>query len=179
MSYSLVLDVLMALLLVITIGYAVVLNKKLGSLRNDKAELEKLAMSFANATIRAEESIGKLKSTTDVLQGSMGKAQALRDDLAFLIDRGDRAADRLEDHVRSARNVVGVGKPASPSPVKGIETVTDEVARKAPTARRQPSEASSIVRAPEEKPFTASRQPEPPAQDDAEMELLNALRSAS
>ena len=95
MSYSLIIDVLVAVLLAVTIGYAIILNKRLGKLRADKKELEKLATKFGHSTHRAEESIDKLKHTADLLQDSMDKAQALRDDLAFLIDRGDRAAEPI------------------------------------------------------------------------------------
>ncbi len=103
MPFSLALDVLVAVLLVITIGYAMVLNRRLGRLRRDKSELEKLAATFGQATARAEESIGNLKKTADALKGRIDNAQALRDDLAFLIDRGGSAADRLEETVRAAR----------------------------------------------------------------------------
>ena len=104
MSYpSLILDVLVAILLVVTIGYAMALNKRLGVLRRDKAELEELAGSFVDATTRAEESISRLKHTADDLKERMEKAQSLHDDLAFLIDRGGGAADRLEEMIRAAR----------------------------------------------------------------------------
>ncbi len=105
---SLVLDIVVATLLVVTIGYAVVLNRRLGILRRDKEELKKLVAGFGEATVRAEESIGKLKNTTDGLHDSIDKAQALRDDLVFLIDRGGSAADRLEEMIRSARDETGV-----------------------------------------------------------------------
>ncbi|PPR70407.1 MAG: hypothetical protein CFH03_00118 [Alphaproteobacteria bacterium MarineAlpha3_Bin2] len=39
MPYSLILDLFVAVLLVVTIGFAVVLNKRLGNLRGDKAAL--------------------------------------------------------------------------------------------------------------------------------------------
>lgn len=107
MPFSLALDVLVAVLLVITIGYAMVLNRRLGRLRRDKSELEKLAATFGQATARAEESIGNLKKTADALKGRIDNAQALRDDLAFLIDRGGSAADRLEETVRAARKEGG------------------------------------------------------------------------
>ena len=103
MPFSLALDVLVAVLLVITIGYAVVLNRRLGKLRRDKSQLERLAATFGQATARAEESIGKLKNTADALKERIDNAQALRDDLAFLIDPGTSAADRLEETVRAAR----------------------------------------------------------------------------
>ncbi len=107
MPFSLALDVLVAVLLVITIGYAMVLNRRLGNLRRDKAQLERLAATFGEATARAEESIGKLKTTADALRERIDNAQALRDDLAFLIDRGGSAADRLEETVRAARKEGG------------------------------------------------------------------------
>ncbi len=110
MPFSLALDVLVAVLLVITIGYAIVLNRRLGRLRRDKSQLERLAATFGQATARAEESIGKLKNTADSLKERIDNAQALRDDLAFLIDRGSSAADRLEETVRAARKE-GVSRP--------------------------------------------------------------------
>jgi hypothetical protein len=115
MPFSLALDVLVAVLLVITIGYAMVLNRRLGRLRRDKSELEKLAATFGQATARAEESIGKLKKTADALKGRIDNAQALRDDLAFLIDRGSSAADRREETVRAAR------KEGDPRPPPGLK----------------------------------------------------------
>ena len=57
MPVSIALDVLVALLLVVTIAYAIVLNKRLGALRKNKSELEGLTASFSEATKRAEESI--------------------------------------------------------------------------------------------------------------------------
>ncbi|HJN23090.1 MAG TPA: DUF6468 domain-containing protein [Rhodospirillales bacterium] len=103
MPFPLILDLLIALLLVVMIGYAVTLNRRLGSLRQDKSELQKLAASFGGATMRAEEGIDRLKNMTDALQHRIDKAQALHDDLTFLIDRGDTAADRLEETVRQIR----------------------------------------------------------------------------
>lgn len=122
MSLSLVLDIVVAALLVVTISYAVVLNRRLGALRRDKSELKKLIASFGEATVRAEESIGKLKNTADSLHQSTDKAQTLRDDLIFLIDRGGTAADRLEETVRAARDE----SPAvSHPPARGIDAGDD------------------------------------------------------
>lgn len=116
MPFSLILDLLVALLLVVMIGYAVALNRRLGSLRQDKSELQELAASFGGATMRAEESINRLKNMTDTLQHSIDKAQALHDDLTFLIDRGDTAADRLEERVRGIRREQGQAYPPAGNP---------------------------------------------------------------
>lgn len=117
MGLSLILDLLLVVLLAVTIGYAVILNRKLSSLRKDRNELQSLATNFGQATLRAEESIGRLKKTADALQERIDKAQGLRDDLAFLIDRAGTSADRLEEGVRASRGktapttgtVIGLG----------------------------------------------------------------------
>ena len=103
MIISLFLDILVAVLLVVTISYAVVLNRRLTGLRRDKAELEKLTASFEKATRRAVESTMTLKGTAHVLQDRVDTAASLREDLQFLIERGTATADRLEAGVRASR----------------------------------------------------------------------------
>ena len=119
MPYSLILDLFVALLLIITIGFAVVLNKRLGKLRGDREAFEKLAETFGESISRAEDGISTLHQTTDVLQQRLEKAQALKDDLAFLIERGDRTADNLEDLVRANRDTVGGTSGIQPDPNLG------------------------------------------------------------
>ncbi len=103
MDLSFALDVLIAALLVVTIGFAAVLNHRLGKLRGDRHELEKAAAGFGQATAHVEDSVSKLKVSTDTLQEKIDKAQSLCEDLVFLIDRGGAAADRIESEVRTTR----------------------------------------------------------------------------
>lgn len=160
MPYSLILDICVAILLVVTIGYAITLNKRLNRLRNDKKDLENLARTFGEATLRAEENINKLKTIAQALDIQMGRAQTLRDDMTFLVERGGSAADRLEELVREARDGLG----AVPQPVRGpvsggkvgIETRDEEEARK--SLQREPDGFE--------------------ARSEAERELLRALRDA-
>lgn len=108
MNYVLVLDVIIAVLLVATIVYAVMLNRRLSVLRRNGEEMARLISRFNEATMRAESSIPQLRRTAEdageALQERVERAQALRDDLAFMIERADAMADRLEKSVRSARN---------------------------------------------------------------------------
>ena len=104
MALSLILDILLAVLLVVTIGYAIILNKRLGALRSDKDELRSLARDFTETTKHAELGIKELRSKTDILEEGLKRAESLRDDLVFLIERGNSAADRLESMVRSSRD---------------------------------------------------------------------------
>ncbi len=128
MSFPLALDILVAALLVITIVYAVILNRRLGAFRSHKSELEALAASFTEATRRADDSVGKLKVMAADLQTRLDKAQALHDDLVFLIDRGGSEADRLEETVRKARDengpAYGVDLGKKTAVPNGVENVT-------------------------------------------------------
>ena len=159
--FSLILDMFVAVLLIVMIGYAFTLNKRLGTLRRDKGELQKLALSFGDATLRAEESTAQLRATIDVLQERIKKAESLRDDLVFLVERGNGTADTLEELVRTARDKVGVmPRPAS------RETVANE--EPAPLA----AASQSALKADAEARSTGDQM------SDAERELLKALRSA-
>lgn len=106
MTFSLFLDVVVAVLLVATIIYAAMLNRRLAGLRSNKAELEELIRSFGEACARAEAGVRTLRTATEEatrLQQYLDRSQSLRDDLAYLLDRGSSLADRLEGGVRTAR----------------------------------------------------------------------------
>ncbi len=102
---SLVIDICVAVLLISAIGYGVILNRKIVALRGDQANLERLAASFYEATKRAEASVGKLKKaaqdSSEILSGGIDDATRIREDLNFLVDRGEKLGDRLESSVRS------------------------------------------------------------------------------
>ena len=163
MTYSLIIDLFVAILLVVTIGYAIVLNRRLGKLRGDTAELKKLAATFGESTVRAEESIEKLRNTADMLQDRMEKAEALRDDLAFLIDRGGQAADKLEDLVRATRDKVGTGPRWVPENAKASVDKGEVQARPLMARPDGPAGADTDVDG---------------VRSEAERELLKAIRSS-
>ena len=130
MTLSLFLDVIVAVLLVATIVYAAMLNRRLAGLRSNKAELEALIHSFGEACARAEAGVKTLRTATDEatrLQQYLDRSQALRDDLSFLLDRGSNLADRLEGGVRSARTEVQ-SRPA-PAPAAEAEPAGGRVGR--------------------------------------------------
>lgn len=164
MDYKLVLDIIVSILLAATIGYAVLLNSRLVQLRKNRDDLARLVGAFNDATVRAESGIPKLKRATEEaevgLQERVEKAQSLRDDLAFMIERADTMVNRLETAVRSARDV----KLPSPPPVP-------------PSSASSASSQSGVT---VKRPVPA--QPEPPNEFDddrseAERELLRALRA--
>ena len=113
MDISLILDAIVAVLLITTIGYAVVLNRRLGALRNAKSEIEALIAQFAESTDKAGSGIESLKDETrrsgEALQGKLDAARGLVDDLAFLLERGSSLADRLDGAVGAARAKIATG----------------------------------------------------------------------
>ena len=112
MVWSIVLDLVVSLLLVLTIGYAVLLNRRLGSLRRQRAELESGTTAFQAAIKSAEDSIARLKVTAEGLQATVDKAAAAQNDLSYLIERSEGLADRLETGVRASRAAPG-GSPSA------------------------------------------------------------------
>lgn len=120
MEFSLIFDALIAVLLVATIGYAAVLNRKLGILRDAKSEMEALIASFSESTERAGNGVESLKQEAgrsgEALQKKVEAARGLVDDLGFLIERGTRLAERLDGGIGTARAKPTVGPAAERAP---------------------------------------------------------------
>ncbi|WP_419797466.1 MAG: DUF6468 domain-containing protein [Terasakiella sp.] len=161
MPFALLLDILIAILLIATIAYAVMLNRRLSQLRQDQSELETLANQFNDATLRAEESIHKLTGSADDMkrdvQDTLRKAEALRDDLNFLIERAGVSADKLEEKVRNNRP-----EPPAYSGKKVKDTVV-------PSGKEKPQAPVQQAEKEDEEEFKPKT--------DAERELLKALES--
>lgn len=104
---SLVLDILIACLLVAVIVYALRLNKNLSVLQQSKSELEKMLTSFGESTEKAEQAIQRVKEAStqnrDSLNKLLSEAETLREDLAFMIERGNSLADKLEGGIAQHR----------------------------------------------------------------------------
>ena len=129
MTIPMLLDGLLVGLLAATLVYAVVLNRRLGALRKEREIFEKTLANFSAATQLAAENIHRLKAVADVsskeLQKQTRLASSLCDDLAFLADRGETAADRLEHSIRaggSARKTGKVARAKVASPVRPVSS---------------------------------------------------------
>jgi hypothetical protein len=162
-TISIVLDVLVAGLLIATIAYAAVLDRRIRQLRSTRAELETMVVGFNTATARAESAIGDLKMGTEAgsreLKPLMANARQIADDLTFLVERGNELADRLEFGVGAARTMV----PKGPAPAKPVarpltQPIRPKMVRSEADAREHPVRSERDV-------------------TDAEHALLKALRS--
>jgi hypothetical protein len=105
---SIFVDLTIVTLLVVTIAFAAVLNRRLSAWRQDRAEFERVIAQFNQAAARAETGVERLKAASELtgktLQQAVTKGQSLRDDLAYLVERAEPLADRMTEGVRIARN---------------------------------------------------------------------------
>lgn len=154
------LSIAVIVLLAATLFHAVRLERRLGVLKRDRAALEALVKGFNDATIRAETATARLRGAAEgagkALSAQLEGAENIKSDLAFLIERGESLADRLDQAVRTARQ--------APPPAAAFVPGAGALPRPAfaePAALPEP--------APE---------PEPRVRSQAERDLLRALKLA-
>ncbi len=117
-DYTLIVEVILAALLVATIVYAAVLDRKLGALRKSKTEMEGLIKDFAESTLKAEQGLAELKAhagtSGNSLQQQVDDANQVLTDLKFLVERGETLSNQLESASATARDGLpdGGGRPA-------------------------------------------------------------------
>ncbi|CAA7626879.1 DUF6468 domain-containing protein [Magnetospirillum sp. UT-4] len=172
MDWKIILDLFVSVLLIATIGYAVTLNRRLTQLRKNRDEMAKIIVSFNEATVRAESSIPKLRKAAEdagmALQERVEKAQQLRDDLAFMIERADTMANRLEGAVRSARTEARpqvTSQPRMSAPMPSAAPAPQQPAHSSPRAATMAAAAA------------AANEIDGDERSEAERELLRALQS--
>ncbi len=111
------LDLTLVLLLAATLFHAIRLERALGVLKRDRGAIEALVSEFNASTRDAQEGIEKLRSTADGTGRTIARqtesATGLRDDLVFLVERGERLADRLDHLVRAGRGIAPDTSPAA------------------------------------------------------------------
>lgn len=172
---SFFLDAVLVGLLTATIIYAVILDRRLRTFRNAREEMQSLLAHFTAATIQAQSNMTALRETSQTtsveLKDQLDRGKALRDDLAFLLDRGTSLADRLEGGISAARAAAkpneGPRKPA----VRIAEAASRESAEpRAPAARQSELRAEDR---PSERHGARVGQPV-----DAARDFLRALKAA-
>jgi DNA helicase HerA-like ATPase len=120
-----------AVLLLATIAYVAVLNRRLGLLRDDKAQLEKLIQGLNTVVNSAQSGVTELHQAANEVGKDLDKkvttGQALRDDLNYLIERGGSLADRLEGTIRARRTETVPRAPDAPRPAVSRAAGVDKV----------------------------------------------------
>ncbi len=170
MTLTLIVEIVVAVLLLATMGISLILNRRLGNLRANQDEMRRLIGDFDKALAKARHGMSELKTASAAADTAheerMKQAKALRDELGFMVETADRLADRLAGEAsgnraaRQQRAAPAAGMASErPEPAKMQAPVTPFPARKPP----QDSAAREFRLEP---------------RSEAERELLMALRQA-
>ena len=123
MSHSLgiAIESLVAVLLMLTIGYCALLNTRLKRLKADEHSLKATIAELITATEIAERAIGGLKHTVRDVNEHLGSqltaAAQMSDQLKKQLVEGDNVFRRLSKIVLAARPAIGT-EPAAPAAPK-------------------------------------------------------------
>lgn len=97
--YGLVIESLVAILLGLTIGYCIVLNKRLARMRSDESAMRGTIGELITATEFAERAINNLRNiareTNDTLGEGLRSAKEVTRNLDDQIGRGEGVLDRI------------------------------------------------------------------------------------
>lgn len=107
-NFGFIFDAIVSILLLITITYAVILNRKLNMIRDGRQDMETLVRDFTEAVKQAEQGLAAVRAAAqdggDALQSRVDAADRLADDLAFLMKKGDLTIGKLEEIIKRSRN---------------------------------------------------------------------------
>ena len=122
---SLLIESLVAVLLVLTIGYCMILNRRLKRLRADESSLRATIAELVAATGVAERAIEGLKTTVTDCDGTLGErlrnAERVAADLSRDVKRGDEIISRIH-------RIAVAAKPPETAKLEPVATTRPAVA---------------------------------------------------
>ena len=196
---KLLVDSLMVILLGATIFYCITVSRRIRLLQDSKDEFAQLIVKFDETTSHAQETIEDLKKmskrVTESLNERLDKANFLADDLAFMIEKGNKVADkvdgRLPENIKSTSSVlppkrepvIGRGRNKKSNIEESILKKADPVGSSAEdNKRRQDKVASMLDRLSDSEKSTKPRRNSRTSarlRSRAEKELQDALKSGN
>jgi len=121
-GFGLMIESLVAILLMVTIGYCVILNNRLKRLKADEQALRVTIAELITATEIAERAVIGLKATAQECESTLGERLSLAEqcceELAEQVKAGDQLIDRLARVVAASRklNDMPQSAPAAEAP---------------------------------------------------------------
>ncbi|MGI4952289.1 MAG: DUF6468 domain-containing protein [Janthinobacterium lividum] len=113
---DIVLEVALLGLLSMTLLHAIRLQRTLSALRQDRVAFDAAVQGFDTGTRQVGADLSVLREAADRLEAQLHRSGVLKDDLAYLSERGEKLADQLELLVRTGRSVnVTAGASAEPA----------------------------------------------------------------
>jgi hypothetical protein len=136
MSHSLgiVIESLVAILLVVTIGYCMLLNKRLKRLKADEHSLKATIAELITATEIAERAIGGLKHTVRDVNENLGTQLTEATDMSAQLKKQLGECDQV---VRRLSKITSAARPSTPASV--VEPAPAAVPAPAPASAPVPS----------------------------------------
>jgi Domain of unknown function (DUF6468) len=123
-GFGLIIEGLVAILLLVTIGYCIVLNNRLKRLKADERALKATISELITATEIAERAVAGLKTTARECESTLGDRLAAAEQCCAELNRqvkaGDLVIERLARVVVASRKLDEVQPafvPAAPAPV--------------------------------------------------------------
>jgi hypothetical protein len=160
-ALSLISDSILIALLVVTLVAIYRFNRKLVELRQGREAFERLITEFRLATGQADHSLQQLRQLaetrgrelqqrTEAATSALGSMDQASSDLRLLIERAERASDRLEDVVAESRSLSQAVPPTSAKESTGLFSRTPLVtpAHADEPAAREPGQISPQVTEP-------------------------------
>lgn len=129
MSWSLIADGVVAVLLIATLIYVGRFSRQVAAIRDSRGEFEKLIVDLTRSTDQAAshlnqfkvaaEQVGKdLQARVDRVQGMAAEFGRIGEDLRLLTERAESATNRLEATIGRSRQVA---TSAAPAPVAAAQ----------------------------------------------------------
>ena len=104
-----ILNVFIALLLLITIVFCLILSRRISAFNSNKKDLGKFLLDFNDSIMKAEKNINLLKEmgsqVDENLKVQIKRARFLANDLSFLSEKGETVAQNLEGKIHLSRDV--------------------------------------------------------------------------
>jgi hypothetical protein len=141
-NLGLVIELMVVGLLVVTIGYCIMLDRRLRQVRQDEAIMRKTVVELGAATERAERAIDSLRATLGDCDRTL--AERLRVAERYTADLEDqiRSGDDILNRISRIVSTTGASVPADPVPgQRGLSRINQTLA----TAQALASQAQSRV----------------------------------
>ena len=143
MPLSLVMDVVIAALLVVTIFYAIRLSKHLDDFRSNRSAMERLIRDLSSQITRAQEGVTHLddaaRASGQELRKLIDKATGLTDELEIMTESGNKLAERL-DSLASRNRDIADNMTHSAAKLTYPGTRAASMAAEKPTRQKEPEE---------------------------------------
>jgi phage shock protein A len=116
MTISVIVELMLSGLLLATIGYCAVLERRLSALRKGQDGLKETIGELNSAIVNAGASMRALKAhasdAAETLDERLARARGLIDELAMLTSAGERIADRIDRNAATPRVAANGTTPA-------------------------------------------------------------------